>query len=660
MPKVTFHPDDESVEVERGVTLQTAAKAAGVELASICGGDGICGRCRVIVKNGNIEAAPTTLLSRDEVQKGYVLACQTKVLGDVVVEVPSETRAEEGQILIDLDAQRFRALYQEEKVSFQREPLVQKLYVELPPPTLQDNLADHQRLYREIRRRRSYPIMQTGLKVLQTHPKLLRRSDWRVTATLGWRGSTVEVLQVESGNTAECSYGVTVDVGTSTVVVHLLDMNTGKTIDAEAMYNSQRAYGEEVTRRIIYAERGGLEQLQKTIVNDINNLITALGSRNRVALHDCLAVVCAGNTTMMHLLLGLDPSSIRRDPYVSCSTMPPPVRAAEVGIHINPRGLLYCVPAIGGWVGGDVTAGILATGLYESDKTVMLIDVGTNGEIVIGQRDGDSCWMVTCSASAGPAFEGSGVKCGMKASRGAIERVHISPDGTVLYKTVGNVKPKGICGSGLIDLVAGLVEAGFIDRSGRLLPEANHRVRECDGLLEFVVVPAQRSATGSEIVITQADIENLLRAKAAIYAGALILIKSLELDFDDIDRVFLAGGFGNYLDREKAITIGLIPDLPLEKIRFVGNTSIIGAKMALLSREAWEKCEEIAQSATYYDLISFPHYYEEFLAAKFLPHTELERFPSVQKRLMKERVTQALTPGPSPVFTDGRGVPKAG
>lgn len=639
MPKVTFHPDEVSVEVERGVPILAAAKAAGVELASICGGDGICGRCRVIVKNGNIDAAPTTLLSRDEVQKGYVLACQTKVLGDVEVDVPPETRAEEGQILIDVDAQRFRALYQEEKVFFKHEPLVQKLYLELPPPTLQDNLADHQRLYREIRRHKNYPVMQTGLKVLRVQPKLFRKNRWKVTATLGLRGGTVEVLQVESGDTSERNYGIAIDVGTSTVVAHLLDLNTGKTVDAEAMYNSQRAYGEEVTRRIIYAERGGLEQLQKTIVNDINNLITTLVARNKIAQHDCLAVLCAGNTTMTHLLLGLDPAYIRRDPYVSCSTMPPPVRAAEVGIQINPRGLLYCLPAIGGWVGGDVTAGILATGLYESDKTVMLIDVGTNGEIVIGRREGSSCWMVTCSASAGPAFEGSGVKCGMKASRGAIERVQISPDGNVLYKTVGNVRPKGICGSGLIDLVAGLLEAGFIDRSGRLIPEASPRIRECDGLLEFVVVPAQRSATEKDIVITQADIENLLRAKAAIYAGALILIKSLNLDVADIDRVFLAGGFGNYLDREKAIMIGLIPDLPLEKIRFVGNTSIIGAKMALLSQEALEKCYEIAKNVTYYDLISFPHYYEEFLAAKFLPHTELERFPSVQERL---RVKEAI------------------
>lgn len=631
MPKVTFHPDEESVEVERGVTLQAAAKAAGVDLTSICGGDGICGRCRLIVRNGNVDAAPTTLLHRNEIQKGYVLACQTKVVGDVEVEVPPETRAEEGQILIDLDAQRFRALHQEEKVSFRHEPLVQKLYLELPPPTLQDNLGDEQRLYREIRRRRAIPIMQTGLKVLQALPKLARKHHWKVTATLGRRGDTVEVLQIEGGDAAENNYGIAVDVGTSTVVAHLLDLKTGRTMDAEAMYNSQRVYGEEVTRRILYAERGGLDQLQKTVVHDINNLITALVSRNKIAQHDCLAVLCAGNTTMMHLLLGLDPASIRRDPYVSSSSAPPPVRAVEVGIQINPRGLLYCLPAIGGWVGGDVTAGILATGLYESEELVMLIDVGTNGEIVIGNRD----WLVACSASAGPAFEGSGVKCGMKASRGAIERVQISPDDHLIYKTVGNAKPKGICGSGLIDLVAGLFEAGWIDRSGRLHPEASPRVRERDGLWEFVVVPAQRTGTGKEIIITQADIENLLSAKAAIYAGAHILMKALDLDFTDLDRVLLAGGFGNYLEREKAVALGLIPDLPLEKIRFVGNTSIIGAKLALLSQEALAQSYEIAKSVTYYDLISFTNYYEEFLAAKFLPHTELERFPSVQERLSR-------------------------
>jgi uncharacterized 2Fe-2S/4Fe-4S cluster protein (DUF4445 family) len=341
------------------------------------------------------------------------------------------------------------------------------------------------------------------------------------------------------------------------------------------------------------------------------------------------AILAAGNTTMLHFLLGLDPSQIRKSPYIPAATTPPPVRAAEVGIKINPRGLLYAMLSIGSWVGGDITAGILATGLYQARRLTMLIDIGTNGEIVLGNRE----WMLACSTSAGPAFEGSGVRCGMKASRGAIERVELTSKGYVRYRTIGDGCPKGLCGSGLIDSVAELFEAGYIDRLGRLLPEGSPRVHDQNGQLEFVLVPASRTETGKEIVITQPDIENLLRAKAAIYAGAKILLQSMDLEFDDIEQLLIAGGFGNYLDREKAIMLGLIPDIPLERIRFVGNTSIIGAKLALLSGEALERCYEIAKNVTYYDLITYPYYYDEFLSAKFIPHTDLERFPSVTRKL---------------------------
>jgi len=628
--RVTFYPTGEVVEAEGGKTLLEIAKGAGIYIASICGGDGICGRCRLVIKGGEVEANPTTLLTREEIQQGYALACQTKALGDVEVLIPPESRAEGAQILIDEDAQRFRALQavSEEQAFFRHDPLVNKLYLQLPPPTLQDNLADQERLFREIRRYVSAPIMQMGLKVLRPLPTILRKSGWKVTATLGRRGGTTEVIQVEPGNRAGRNFGVAVDVGTSTVVAHLVDLSTSRTIDAEACYNSQLPFGEEVTRRIIYAEREGSKRLREAVVSDINNLISALISRNRVELNDVTALFCAGNTTMLHFLLGLDPSQIRKSPYIPAATTPPPVRAAEVGIKINPRGLLYAMPCIGSWVGGDITAGILATGLYQARRLTMLIDIGTNGEIVLGNRE----WMLTCSTSAGPAFEGSGVRCGMKASRGAIERVEISANGYIRYRTIGDGRPKGLCGSGLIDSVAELFRAGYIDRSGQLLPGSSPRVRDQDGQLEFVLVPAGRSETGREIVITQPDIENLLRAKAAIYAGAKILLQSMDLGFGDVEQLLIAGGFGNYLDREKAIMLGLIPDIPLERIRFVGNTAIIGAKMALLSQEALERCYEIAKSVTYYDLITYPYYYDEFISAKFLPHTDLERFPTVAKR----------------------------
>ncbi len=433
----------------------------------------------------------------------------------------------------------------------------------------------------------------------------------------------MEVIQVEGGDTTKKNYAVAVDVGTCTVVAHLVNLNTAETVDAEATYNSQRIYGEEVTRRIIYAEQSGPDKLKQTVVGDINNLITALILKNDIKLNDVMALVCAGNTTMVHFLLGLDPARIRKEPYIPACTSPPPIRAAEVGIKINPRGLLYCLPSIASWVGADVTAGILATGLYEAEELTMLIDIGTNGEIVIGNKD----WMICCSASAGPAFEGSGVTCGMRAAEGAIEKVNITKEREVSYTTIGNTKPRGICGSGLIDLVAELFTSGFIDRSGRLNSYKGKRVRERNGELEFVLISADQSATGEDLVITQPDIDSLIRAKAAIFAAINILIGSLNLEFEDIGKIYLAGGFGNYLDREKALTIGLIPDLSLEKVQFVGNTSIMGAKMALFSREALEVCYEISRKITYYDLITHPNYMDEFMSAKFLPHTDLDKFP---------------------------------
>lgn len=633
--RITFFPQRKSVEVRRGSTLLEAANAAGILIASLCSGDGICGKCRVIIESGEVDAAPTTLLTREEIRQGYALACQTQVLADTDVMIPPESRTEGGQILVDEDAGRFRALFPvtAESVFYRHDPPVRKLYLELPPPSLQDILGCQERLFREIRRRVDSPIMQMGLKVLRGLPAIHREQGWRVTATVGRRGGTTEVVQVEAGDRTEASYGVAVDIGTSTVVAHLVDLSTSETSDAEACYNSQAAYGGEVTRRIIHAEREGAKVLREAIVADINNLILSFVARDSVELQDIVTLFAAGNTTMLHFLLGLDPSHIRKSPYIPTTTAPPPVRAAEVGIKINPRGLLYTMPSIGSWVGGDVTAGILATGLYLADELTMLIDIGTNGEIVLGNRE----WMLACATSAGPAFEGSGVKCGMRASRGAIERVTVTPRGEVAYQTVGGGVPCGICGSGLIDAIASLCEAGIIDRSGRLVPGRSRRIRKQAGQLEFVLVPAGEGGAEADIVITQPDIENALRAKAAIYAGAKILLDATHHTFADVKQLFIAGGFGNYLDRAKAITLGMIPDIPLERIRFVGNTSLVGAKMALLSTDALETSETIARSTTYYDLITYPNYYEEFMSAKFLPHTDLDLFPTAAAAVARER-----------------------
>ena len=624
--RVTFHPKDTSVEVSRGATVLEAAASAGVIIASICGGDGICGKCRVIIQSGKVDTDPTTLLTREEIQQGYALACTTRLVADTEVMVPPESRAEGAQILIDEDARRFRAFFPtaDKPTFFRHDPVVQKLYLELPSPTLEDNLACQERLFREIRRRVNSPVMQMGLKVLRSLPAVNREEEWKVTATIGQRGGTTEVIQVEPGDRTTRSYGVAIDVGTSTVVAHLVDLSTSETIDAEACYNSQAVFGSEVTRRIIQAESEGAKALRDAVVGDINNLISAFVTRHPVELNDIVTLLAAGNTTMLHFLLGLDPTHIRKSPYIPTTTAPPPVRASEVGIKINPRGLLYAMPSVGSWVGGDVTAGILATGLYQSDQLTMLIDIGTNAEIVLGNRD----WMLSCAASAGPAFEGSGVKCGMRASRGAIERVTVDSDGHFDVRTIGDAPPEGICGSGLIDAIAGLFQAGILDRSGTLLPDRSPHVRESEGQMEFVLVAEGENGATRDIVIAQPDIENLLRAKAAIYSGAKVLLDVMHYSFADVEQLLIAGGFGNYLDRAKAMTLGMIPDIPLERIRFVGNTSLIGAKMAMLSTDAFEASSTIAHGTTYYDLITYPQYYEEFMSAKFIPHTHMDLFPT--------------------------------
>jgi len=620
--RVLFLPEGREIRVPLGTTLLAAAAEAGLELQSICGGEGICGRCRVRVREGPVETEPTLLLSPDEIKAGYVLACQARVAGDVAVEIPKETRVE--RPTPDLDAQEFLA--PEALVPpFRVDPLVQKLFLPLPPPSLEDNLGDQERVFREIQKQQNIPILQAGLKVLRALPGILRDANFRITVTLARRGGTVELLQAEKGDRTKEAYGVAVDVGTSTVVAHLLHLPSGRTLAAEAKYNSQRIFGAEVTRRILASEREGVEKLQALVVEDINDLISLMVERKGVKLADVVAVLCAGNTAMTHFLLGLPASALRKNPYVAAALRPPPVRAAEVGIRINPRGLLYTVPGIGGWVGGDITAGILASGLHRSEELILFVDIGTNGEVVLGCRD----WMVAASTSAGPAFEGTGVTCGMRASRGAINRVRLTPTG-VSYETLGNAPAKGLCGSGLIDAIAEMFRAGYLDRAGRLKAHGKF-ILEHQGEPAFLLVP--QGLAERDIFVTQRDIENVLRAKAAIFAGIAVLLKETGLTPADISWVYIAGAFGSHLDPQNAVALGLIPDIPPERIKFLGNTSLIGAKMALLSQAAMEEAQRIAERVTYYDLAGCPYYYQEFLAAKFLPHTDLSRFPRVARLL---------------------------
>ncbi len=635
--KIHFLPNDSYVEIEKGNTVLDAAHKANIYINSICGGDGICGKCKVILSEGTVDALPTKLLSSEETEKDYILACEARVTSDLQILIPKETRLEGKKILFDQNEQHsltWKAILN--KAQFKHDSLVKKVFLKLEPPTMDDNVADHERLYQAIMMKQGVDlnIMQTGYRILKQLPEVLRQNNWAVTVTLGHRGRTLEVVEVQPGDTSQRNYGIAIDVGTTTVVASLLELESSKVIDSEAIYNTQMKFGEDYIQRIIYViQNEALDEMQKTIVSDINNLISTLVKRNDVNLDDVTSIVCAGNTTMIHFLLGLDPANIRREPYLPAANFIPPIRAAQVGIDINRRGLLYALPSVAAYVGADITSGAAAIRLDKEEMPSLFIDIGTNGEVVLGNKE----WMVCCSASAGPAFEGSGVQHGMRAAKGAIEIINISKDYDVSYSTIGNIPPRGICGSGLLDCIAEMLRSGIIDRSGNFQKGIEtDRLRKKEDEFEFVLVEKEETGIDSEIVITQADIANLVRSKGAIYAAVSVLIESMSLSVNDVHCVYLAGGFGNYLNVRNAITIGMLPDMPTSRIKFVGNTSLTGAKMTLLSEEAFETVQKIASQMTYFDLMGNPKYMEEFMSANFLPHTNLEEFPSVLKELSSQ------------------------
>ncbi|NIA06298.1 MAG: DUF4445 domain-containing protein [Actinobacteria bacterium] len=638
---VLFTPEQVEVQVESGTTILAAAAQAGVFINSLCGGDGVCGKCRVIVRLGEAQGGTTNHLTRVEIQQGYILACEGRVMSDLVVEVPPESQLTSDMLAEEHPAEQFAETFLMRTHVPKLDPLVRKVYLELPAPTLENNLADLERLEHALSKSLGTQEFQMGLKITQRLATLLRSSDWKVTATAAYRGSLTEITEVECGNTSRCNLGVAVDVGTTTVMAQLIDLTTGGTMGIASRYNSQIRYGGDIIRRIMHAsqEEGGLSTLQQAITGDINSLIQKLQQKFRLGCADITTVTAAGNTTMMHCLLGILPDYIRKEPYVGAAYCPPPFRAAEVGIKINARGLVYCLPCVSSFVGADITAGVMAVEMHKSDKLTMFVDIGTNGEIVIGHKE----FLVAASASAGPAFEGTDSHDGMRASAGAIDHLQIyNKDRLLSFSTIGGKPPVGICGTGYIDLLAELLKNGLMDKRGKLNTTCgSKRIRSGEhGQPEYVVIRARDSGRGKDVVITQADIANMLRAKGAIYSAGQVLLQSLGYTFDDVERVLVAGGFGTSLNVESAVTIGLLPDLPRQRIQFVGNASISGAGLAAVSRRKYDEAREIAQSMTYFELSTDPTFMGELVSACFFPHTDIQRFPSVMEALADGRLSK--------------------
>ncbi|MCX7935354.1 MAG: ASKHA domain-containing protein, partial [Planctomycetota bacterium] len=462
------------------------------------------------------------------------------------------------------------------------------------------------------------------LPVLRAMADALRAQNGRVTVTLIREPGHLHVIRIEAGDATTRHFGIAVDVGTTTVAVHLIHLALGRILATRSDYNGQIPCGLDVISRINYAARpGGLDELRQRVLDTVNRLIAQAAASHGVAPEEITNAVVSGNTTMTHLLLGLKPEYIRLAPYVPTVLEVPYLTAAEVGLCINPDSWVYFSPAVGSYVGGDITAGILCTDLAaDTDAISLFIDIGTNGEIVLGNRD----FLMACACSAGPAFEGGGIDCGMRAALGAIESVQIDPaTGTARYATIGGVRPKGICGSGMVELLANLFLTGWLDAAGKFeRRRPSPAIRVTDKRASYVLAPAEESGTGRPIAVSEVDIENILRAKAAIYSACSLLLAEAGLSFADVANIYIAGGFGRYLDLEKAVVIGLLPDLPPERFHYIGNASLMGSYMVVLSQDFRERQIELARRMTYFDLSTTPAYMDQYTSALFLPHTDVK------------------------------------
>ncbi len=624
--KITL-PSGKIITASAELSIMESLKQAEVYLTASCGGKGTCGKCRIIIKDGDTKSLSRMKLTEEEIGKGFALACRTFPQGDISIDIPKESALTvEGRIATGKSKDLQELL---RSMETEIEPITGRLFMKLPPPTLDDNISDLERLKRALSSE-GLGCLRIPFRTLKNLADTVRDKGWEVTLCTIQSEGCEEVTNILSGDRTTPRYGVAIDIGTTTLVVYIIDLTDGGLLDIASTYNSQIKFGDDVITRIVYAtEHNELSAIQNTVISDVNMMISLITQSHKISMDTIDSIVIAGNPTMTHLFFGLNPAAIREEPYILTASSFPLSFAGELGINVRPDTPLYSLPSVASYVGGDIVAGVLASGLHKKEELSFFMDIGTNGEMVLGNSE----LLVAAACSAGPCFEGSGIRHGMRATEGAIEdvkinRVTLKPE----IKVIGDVSPMGICGSGMIDAISEMFLSGIIDRKGALQTEVSERVREGADGLEFLIHSDSVASTGGrEIVLTTPDIENIIRAKAAIYAAFTTMLKEVGFTFDDISRVYIAGGFGQSLDIEKAIILGMIPDIPREKFTFLGNTSIKGAYLCTLSQKMRDEAEEIAKRMTYLELSVSRSFMDEFMSGLFIPHTEINDFPSVKK-----------------------------
>ena len=644
--KVIFQPSGRRGEVADGKTILEAAQALGVDIEGLCGSKKVCGKCKVRIEEGyfekdNIESGMSHLSALAEDEKKHIkpedgpgirLACTAEIYGDVKIFVPERSRA--GKQVVRKAAK---------ELSISLDPAVRKYNVELVPPTLHDmTTGDNERVLKFLEDDYGLKDLTFDYTVLKELQDVLRKGQWKATATV-WMGR--EIIKIEPGFAEKC-YGLAVDIGTTTCVGYLTDLDTGKVVNTESMMNPQVPYGEDVMSRITYAmtNPSGLETMQKAIISGLNEIIERVVTGiikdipDPGRIIDDLTIVF--NTAMHHIFLGFNPEYIGRSPFIPVVQNSLNIKARDIGLNINPASYVHVLPIEAGFVGADNVGVLIAEEPYNQDENVLIIDIGTNGELLLGNRNK----VCSTSCATGPAFEGAQIKFGMRAAPGAIETVKIDPvTKEPLFKVIGKadwhshlekVDAKGICGSGIIEVIAEMFKAGIVDRSGRFAANLDSmRVRkDTEGKPEYVLAWADETSIGADITVTQADVRALQLAKGALYTGAKLLMK--RLDIKELDRVILAGAFGSHIDREASMTLGMFPDCPIDKVYAVGNAAGDGARMALINKGKRIEANERARWVEFIEIATDPTFEKEFMQAMHIPHMK-DSFPNLKALLAK-------------------------
>ncbi len=644
--KVIFQPSGSRGEVEEGKTILQAAQAMGVDIEGLCGNKKVCGKCKVRIEEGyfekdNIESGMAHLSPLSEAEKKHIkpedgpgirLSCTAEVHGDIKVFVPERSRA--GKQVVRKAAK---------ELTIQLDPAVKKYNVELAKPTLHDmTTGDWERVLTFVQDNYGLTGLSFDYLVLKDLQNILRKGDWKVTVTV-WMDR--EIIKVEPGF-VDASYGLAVDIGTTTCVGYLTDLSTGKVVNTESMMNPQVPYGEDVMSRITYAmsNPGGLETMQKAVITGLNEIIERVVSDiakdvpNPGSVIDDLTIVF--NTAMHHIFLGMNPEYIGKSPFIPAVQNSLDIKARDLGLKINPAAYIHVLPIEAGFVGADNVGVLIAEEPYNQDEMVLIIDIGTNGELLLGNRKK----VCSTSCATGPAFEGAQIKFGMRAAPGAIETVEIDPaTKEPRYKVIGKadwhthiaeVKAKGLCGSGIIGVVAEMFKAGIIDKSGRFVMDlGTPRVRkDIDSKPEYVLAWAAETSIGHDITITQGDVRALQLAKGALYAGAKLMMKRLNVT--KLDRVILAGAFGSHIDKVASLTLGMFPDCPIDMVYAVGNAAGDGSRMALLNRNKRREANERARWVEFVEIATDPSFEKEFMQAMHIPHMK-DKFPNLKELLAK-------------------------